>query len=130
MIMAYKEIVPVQKMDDLNINLDDKNVLNLFPDIAKSWRKEFVVGGSTIDDWFADTIEPYLSHDPNKPTYLHERVLYAIYLSSYRLANPNDPYAHQAKTATQLMKRLKTIWASQDDKYGVNYKVGSFEKRT
>lgn len=128
MIMAYKEIVPVQKMDDLNINLDDKNVLNLFPDIAKSWRKEFVVGGSTIDDWFADTIEPYLSHDPNKPTYLHERVLYAIYLSSYRLANPNDPYAHQAKTATQLMKRLKTIWASQDDKYGVNYQVGSLEK--
>lgn len=127
-IMAYKEIVPASRMDDLRINLANKKDLSLFPSVAQEWRKEFVVGGSSIDDWFADEIEPYLSSDPKQPTYLHERVLYAIYLDAYRLANPNDPYGHQAKTTTALMKRLKTIWASEDDKFVVNYQVGSIEK--
>lgn len=127
-IIAYKEIVPVERMDNLKINLANKSDLALFPPIALSWRKEFVVGGNSIDSWFENAIEPYLSHDPSKPTYLHERILYEIFLDSYRLANPNDTYARNAPTSLQIIKRLKTIWNSEEDKFVVNYSVGSVEK--
>lgn len=128
MIMAYKEYIPVSRMDDLNLNLGVKQNLELFPKEALDWRHEFVIGGSSIDTWYEDEIEPYLSHDPNHPTYLHERILYSIYLDYYALNNPNDTYRHNAKTNAQIIKRLKTIWNSDDDRYVVNYQVGSIEK--
>ena len=128
MIMAYKELIPVSRMDDLNLSLGVKQNLDLFPKEALDWRHEFVIGGSSIDTWYENEIEPYISHDPKHPTLLHERVLYSIYLDAYNLANPNDQYHHNAKTSAQVLKRLKTIWNSEDDHYVVNYEIGSIEK--
>ena len=127
-IMAYKEIVPESRIDDFKLNLGIKNDLSLLPPDALKWRKEFVVGGSTIDDWFENQIEPYLSTDPKKPTYLHPRVLYSMYLFDYKNNNPNDPGAREAKTRDEMMRRLKTVWDSEDDKYAINYNVGSKER--
>lgn len=127
-IMAYKEIVPISRMDDLKLNLATETDLQLFPQIARDWRKEFVIGGSTIDDWFADQVEPYLSTNPTKPTYMHPSILYEMYYSSYQQENPNDYYGRNAKTRADLIQRLKTIWASEDDKFIINDKVGSVEK--
>lgn len=127
-IMAYKEIVPEDRMGDLKINLANKHDLALFPSIALDWRKEFVVGGSTIDDWFENNIAPYLSTDPKAPTYLHPRVLYELYLADYQWRNPNDRFGHNAKTSDDVIKRLKTIWDSESDKYTVQYDIGNVEK--
>lgn len=127
-IEAYREVVPKSRMDNFTMNLAIKKDLHLLPQIALNWRKEFVVGGSTIDDWFNEEIRPYLSADPKHPTYLHARVLYEMYMSHYKLANPNDPFAHNIKHADDFMRRLKTVWDSEDDIYQVSYEVGSREK--
>lgn len=127
-ILAYKEMIPVSRIDDLKLNLADKRDLKLFPQITRDWRKEFVVGGSTIDDWFAEEIEPYLSTNPKKPTYLHPSVLYSMYFNAYQMENPNDRWGRNAKTSSDLITRLKTIWASEDDRFIVNDQVGSTEK--
>lgn len=127
-IKAYKDIVPEGRMDDLKLNLANSKDLDIFPKPALDWRKEFVVGGNSVDDWFENEIEPYLSTDPKKPTYLHPRILYTLYLHSYEKNNPNDRSHKDAKHNDQLIKRLKTVWDSESDIYGVDYEVGSLEK--
>lgn len=127
-IMAYKQIVPESRINDFKLNLGIKSDLALLPKDALKWRKEFVVGGSTIDDWFGNEIAPYLSHDPKQPTFLHPLVLYNMYLFSYKHNNPNDPFAHEAKSSDDVMRRLKTVWASEEDKYEVKFNIGSKER--
>lgn len=126
-LQAYREFVPAERIDDLQLNMATQSDQSLFPPVALQWRKEFVMGGSTIDDWFTDEIEPFLSTDPKNPTYLHSRVIYSLFLNAYKLANPNDNNGRNAKTVSDVMNRLRTIWENNDDKFEVNYEVGSKE---
>lgn len=127
-LIAYKKLIPAARMDNLRLNLANQTDLNLFPKVTQDWRKEFVVGGSEIDDWFNDSIVPFLSRDAAKPTYMHSKILYELYLSAYKSANPNDPYGNHATKMVDVMNRLKTIWKSENDKYIVDTNIGTFEK--
>lgn len=127
-LVAYHNTVPMNRIDDFKMILNSTDI-NLIPKKARDWRKELVIGGSLIDDWYEETIEPYLSNDPKNPTYLHERIIYALYLQQYNLNNPNDSlYHHNAKTSKEVFDRLKTIWESDEERYTVNYQVGTKEK--
>ena len=128
MIMAYKKFIPANRMDDLRINLANQHDLDLFPKVVQDWRKEFVVGGTVIDDWFEDSIVPFLSHDAAKPTYLHNKILYYLYLKFYQTNNPNDTWGNHAIPMDKVIKRLKTIWKSESDRFEINWNVGSKEK--
>ena len=128
MLMAYKQYIPVNRMDDLRINLANKQDLDIFPQVAQNWRKEFVVGGTVIDDWFEDTIVPFLSRDAANPTLMHNRILYALYLEYYKTNNPNDTYAHNAIPLEKVIKRLKTIWNSEADRFVIDFDIGTMEK--
>lgn len=126
-ILAYRKFVPENRLDNFRMNLASHNDLALLPDEALAWRKEFVIGGDLIDDWFANQVEPYISHDPAKPTLLHKRVLYEIYLSNYQLNNPQDPYGRNAKTPNDVMTRLEALFISQEDKFDYTAEIGSKE---
>lgn len=126
-LMAYKKIIPVSRMDDLRLNLGNQKDLDLFPNVAQDWRKEFVIGGSTIDDWFEEQIEPFISRDAANPTFFHPSIIYALYLNAYKIANPNDHNGIHAKTNQEVMSRLWTIWKSEDKRYVTNSNIGTKE---
>lgn len=127
-LMAYKKFIPVDRMDDLRLNLANQTDLDLFPKVVQAWRKEFVIGGSAIDDWFEDSIAPFLSRDAANPTYLRENLLYDMYLEAYKTANPNDTYFNKAPSKDDVMRRLQIIWKSEPDKYIIDTNIGSLEK--
>lgn len=124
-IIAYKNIVPESRIDNFRMNLSNRNDLNLLPEQAHTWRKEFVVGGDLIDDWFGEQIEPYISHDVSNPTLLHKRVIYEIYISNYKTLNPQDQFARNAKSPDEVMRRLEALFTSQEDKYDYHKDLGS-----
>lgn len=128
MIMAYKSFIPVNRMDDLRLNLANKNDLAMFPHQVQEWRKEFVIGGTVIDDWFEDSILPFLSRDAANPTYMHNKILYYLYLEYYKAMNPNDTFANKAMPIEKVIKRLNTIWNSERDKIVIETDIGTQEK--
>ena len=127
-LMAYKKFIPVDRMDDLRLNLANQKDLDLFPEITQNWRKEFVIGGSAIDDWFEDSIVPFLSRDAANPTYFRDNLLYDMYFDSYKEKHKNDPFGRRAPSPDDVMNRLKVIWKSERDKYIINRNVGTLEK--
>lgn len=127
-LMAYKKFIPVDRMDDLRLNLANQKDLDLFPEITQNWRKEFVIGGSAIDDWFEDSIVPFLSRDAANPTYFRDNLLYDMYFDSYKEKHKNDPFGRRAPSPDDVMNRLKVIWKSERDKYVINRNVGTLEK--
>ena len=128
-LVAYQSVVPSGRIDDFKLILTNKTDLDLIPKKARDWRKELVIGGSSLDDWYYEAIDSCISTDPENPTYLHERIIYALYLQQYDLDNPNDAYGHyNVKTSKEVINRLKAIWESDEDNYVTDYEVGKKEK--
>lgn len=132
-VKAYKKLIPEARMDNLKFNLANQQDMQLFPEVARNWRREFVVSSSTVDVWFTDEIMPYISSDPNKPTYFHKSVLYYMYKHAYLRDNPQDEKLIKIDSPDHILERVRAVLDS-DNAYQVNVdaslrkQVGSPEK--
>lgn len=105
-IRVYRQFVPASRMSDLQLNLAKEDTLDLLPEIAVEMRKKIVGNASSLDVWFLDYVQPYIS----EKTYLHDYILHRLYLSWYKQSNPQDKYLKGAMSFTEFQNELTTYY--------------------
>lgn len=113
-VNAYRSFVPTERMDNFKLNLANEKDTAIFPKIVFDWRREFVVGASSVDSWFMDEVAPFISTDPAKPTYLHPSVLYYMYKHAYIRDNPQDEKALKIDTPDHILERARAVLDSDE----------------
>lgn len=109
MMEAYRAIIPANRQGDLKLNLSHAGDLDLLPEFAQSWRREFASDSTDLNQWYTEEIDPYLSTDPKKPSLMHNRILYELYSAAYLRLHPHDRHMSKAKTTDYFDRQIPGI---------------------